>query len=187
MKKFFLLMATVFGMSFANEANAEVYKDWNGIDVVTVTQDVDVQEAKTIYLVNDNNLTYKKGKQDPKQDAVVAQFPGKVKAAIEAEFTNAKVEIVDSEASVPADGLLVKFGMTSIDWGNAAVRQLTVPGLGGMHCTLEVAVTNPKGQVCKAVHERYQSTVISSAKGPNVVKRFSEAFTDDILTILKNL
>lgn len=188
MKKSLLLMVSLFAMGLANNANAqETKKNWHGIDEITISQDIDVDDAKTIYLINENNLTYKSDKPNPKQDEVEANFPSMVKEAIEKEFDDAKVEILKAGAAVPDDGILIWFGITEIGWGSKAVRVLTVPGAGGMSAIFKVKVTNGKGEVCNAEHRRYQSTALTSAKGHKVVNRFQEAFTRDLVTILKNL
>jgi len=187
MKKSFTLLFALAAMTLTNNAKAEVFEEWNGIDKIEILQDIDVSEAKTIYLINENELTYKNGKKDPKQDAVVAKFAKYVKCELEDVYRKTKIEIVEPGTEAPADGILIEFGMKDIDWGSAALRQLGPIGTGGMHCKFVVKITNQNGEVCFAKHERYQSTVFTSAKGPAVVERFSKTFTEDLITILENL
>ena len=188
MKKIFALVALMASLLTVSNADAETFTDWHDLDEVTINQDIEANDAKTIYLVVNNNRNYKDDKQDEKQDAAYDDFGEMMQKTVQKAYKGAKVELVaNAPANLSGEDLVLTFGFKTINWGSAAARQMLGFGLGDIKGTFGLTVSNSRGTVCEVTHKRNHNTTFASAKGHKVINAFEKAFVEDTLTVLKNL
>lgn len=186
MKKLVItLFACVLSVLASSKANAAV--GWDGIDEVNVIQKIDIDTCKVVYVYAHSTVEMKNNHYVEKQKAAIAELGQTVYKELKAAFGRVDFRLINSLDEAPADANIIDACFISIDWGNAALRQVVGFGAGDMSGHYTATFSNAKGRVCDLTNTRRHNTAFSSAKGAAVIKVFNQALATDLVTVLKKI
>lgn len=184
MKKF-ILMAFAAIASLTVYAQATVY-DWNGIDTLTVNQQVSFENAQ-VYVYGTSKAQFKEGnaKKIAKQQEAVDEMSQTLVDYLKKEYKNTTFQTVSDPSQVPIGGILVKACFTEMNWGSKAARFWVGAGVGNMHGKYIVQVYKDGNLSLELRNHRFHDTQFASENGAKVIKVYFKAMTKDLITALK--
>lgn len=194
MKNVFSLISTlalVCLVSF-NLSAQESFTEWNGIDKITIKENIQVSNYHTLFLVPiDEDPSIVKFEDNDKKDVdkvfeQVAAFRSIILKEIKGSYKKLDVKIVDEiPASLTDEDLMLKIKYTEFNLGSAALRGWVGGGNAGVSIDATIATADCPDAI--AISQRHKSGLLSANAYHKVLKEQQVKFAKDFVVVFKEL